>query len=113
MNAKEITILGTPYMIMYDCEEESLPEGSDGCMDHCAKIIKILKMSVERDSVQNIDEYKKNVLRHEIIHAFFFESGVWSNSGCVESWGQDETITDWFAIQSPKIFDAFKEAGCL
>lgn len=29
------------------------------------------------------------------------------------TWGMDETITDWIAIQSPKLFRTFKEADCL
>lgn len=49
----------------------------------------------------------------EIIHAFLYESGMWNNSGSTNCWGMDETITDWIAIQSPKLFRTFKEADCL
>ena len=63
--------------------------------------------------MQNMKEYRKKVLRHEIVHAFLYESGMWCNSGASDAWGTDETIVDWIAIQSPKIFKAFEEADCI
>lgn len=108
-----VSILGTEYTIIFDVDEELMPEDADGCMDQSVHQIKIAKFKSERNSLQNLEEYKKKVLRHEIIHAFLYESGLWNNSGYSCSWGQDETITDWIAIQSPKLFKAFKEADAL
>lgn len=108
-----VGILGTPYLIRFDVPEEELPEGCDGCMDESIRTIKIAKLESDRNSVRDMDFYRKKVLRHEIVHAFLYESGMWNNSGTAEIWGMDETITDWIAIQSPKIFKAFKKAGCL
>ena len=112
MNLK-INILGTEYTIMLDEPEKDMPEGADGYMDHSTKTIKIMKMEQHENSVKDLENYKRKVLRHEIIHAFFYESGLWNSSGASDMWGCDETITDWLAIQSPKMFKAFKEAGCL
>ena len=56
------------------------------------------------------DEY---ILRHEIIHAFMYESGLWCNSYGVSSWAENEEMTDWFAIQSPKIFKVYKQLKIL
>lgn len=53
--------------------------------------------------VENIEE----VVRHEIIHAFQFESGLafnWEHKPL----GVEETTVDWFAIQWPKINEVFK-----
>ena len=48
------------------------------------------------------DRLLKQYLRHEILHAFLFESGLGfdsiSNAG---AWATNEEIVDWFAIQSP------------
>ena len=56
----------------------------------------------------------KETLRHEIIHAFLFESGLQSSSAVLETgWACNEEMIDYFAIQSPKIFEAFKEVDCL
>lgn len=60
-------------------------------------------------AVENIEEFKKKVLRHEIIHAFFGESGLRS---CSE-YAEDEELVDWIAIQFPKILKAFEQVGAL
>ena len=49
------------------------------------------------------------VKRHEIIHAFLFESGLAENS----AWAQNEEMVDFFAIQFPKLLKAFETAGAL
>ena len=110
---KKVNILGTEYTIMLDVPEKDMVEGADGSMDHSTKTIKIMKMEQHENSVKDLEDYKRKVLRHEIIHAFFYESGLWNSSGGSDAWGCDETITDWLAIQTPKMFKAFKEAGCL
>lgn len=110
---KKVNILGTEYTILFDVPDEDMPENSNGCMDQSIQTIKIAKFESDRDSLKDLDQFKKKVLRHEIVHAFLYESGIWNNSGSSDCWGMDETIVDWFAIQSPKIFRAFKEADCL
>ena len=113
MEDKLVNILGTLYTIQYDVPEEKMPEYCDGCMDQSVHKIRIARFESDRNSLMNLDEYRKKVTRHEIVHAFLYESGLWNNSGCAGNWGQNEEITDWIAIQSPKIFKAFKEADCL
>ena len=108
-----ISILGTSYTVLFDVPEEEMPEGADGCMDQSIKTIKIGRFEPSRDSLKNLNEYINKVLRHEVIHAFLYESGLWNNSGSSKAWGQDETITDWIAIQFPKILEVFKELDCL
>ena len=110
---KKVDILGTEYTILHDVLPESMPSDADGCMDCSTKIIKIAKQEITRNSLQDMGEYTKKILRHEIIHAFFYESGLWNCSGSSDEWGMDETITDWIAIQSPKLFKAFKDADAL
>ena len=55
---------------------------------------------------ENLAEYKKVVIRHELIHAFLFESGL-----DAASWAMNEEMVDWFALQAPKLMKAFEEAG--
>ena len=64
-------------------------------------------------SIGDLNSYTKKVLRHEIIHAFLYESGLWNNSGDVEAWAQSEEMTDWFSIQFPKILRAFQEVKAI
>ena len=108
-----VNILGTEYEIVIDAPDEMLPPDSDGAMDHSIKRIVVAKFVPDERSIKDLEAYRKKVLRHEIIHAFLYESGIWNNSGSCEAWGTDETITDWIAIQSPKLFKAFEEADCL
>lgn len=111
---KKINILGTEYtVVMATAEERPKLKNSDGYMDFSTKEVVVLKLEPDERTVENLPEYTRKVLRHEITHAFFYESGLWCESGTAESWATDETITDWFAIQSPKIFEAFKVADCL
>ena len=46
-----------------------------------------------------------------IIHAFFYESGCGRVVLTVRHGLKMRRWYDWFAIQSPKIFRAFREAG--
>ena len=109
----KVNILGTEYEIIINAPDEMLPPDSDGAMDCSIKKIMIAKFEPDEYSIKDFYAYRKKVLRHEIIHAFLYESGLWNNSGNVTAWGQCEEITDWFATQSPKIFQAFKEVDCL
>ena len=60
------------------------------------------------------ETYWKKTLRHELIHAFLNESGLSDSSNCYEgAWTKNEEMVDWFAIQSPKIFEVFKEVSVL
>jgi hypothetical protein len=56
--------------------------------------------------------YQDKIMRHDIVHAFLFESGL--NVGSSESaWAVNEEVVDWIALQFPKMQKAFKEADCL
>lgn len=67
------------------------------------------KMSEEEQLLQT-----KRTLRHEITHAFLNESGLQNDSSVPGGgWATNEEMIDWFALQSPKIYKAFKEADCL
>ena len=113
MQDKKVNILGAVYTIKYNVPEEQMPEDSDGVMDYSIKTIKIAELVQDKDTVVDLQKYRNQVVRHEILHAFLYESGLWSNSNEFESWALNEEMVDWFAIQFPKIFNAFKEAECL
>jgi uncharacterized membrane protein len=56
---------------------------------------------------QAVDQ--KRILRHEIIHAFLFESGLADDSNSADAWAVNEEMVDWFARQAPKIYKVYKE----
>ena len=104
--SKTINILGTEYIMRESCErEDSRLIGKDGFCDTSTKECVVEKMDhVEPDAKNNLLDYKNTVKRHEVIHAFLYESGL---SDC--SWGSNEAMVDWLAIQFPKMAKAFKE----
>lgn len=90
--------------------EDRTLEECDGYCDKTAKLIVIAKKEADCD-LMDFDSHRKKVMRHEIIHAFLFESGLhecWTHGS-----GHDETYVDWIAVQFPKLLKAFEEAGCI
>lgn len=101
-----VSILGTTYNII----EKPLKD----CDGYCDKTTKEIAVAVKDDDCDlgNFEEYRKKVLRHEVIHAYHHESGL-DNNFENKPYGFSETLVDWFAIQSPKIFETFKELNIL
>jgi hypothetical protein len=108
----KIDILGTTYTI----EEKAKDEDSflESCAGYCDKTTKKIVI-LNNDPESELDDYgwfKKKVTRHEIIHAFLFESGLHENWYHKDA-GHDETVVDWIAVQFPKMLRVFEVAGCL
>ena len=105
MNEKKINILGTEYRLEYRKKEDdsNLNSNCDGYTDTSVKLLVIEDMQPEEGCKLDLTEYRKRVARHEIVHAFLFESGMEAN----------EEMVDWIAIQFPKILEAFKVADVL
>lgn len=97
-------ILGETYKIILD-SEKCKKINCDGFMDSSIKTIEIAKCEQGEDTLSKLDEYKAKVLRHEIIHAFLYESGLSINC----EWATNEEMIDYFAIQFPKMIKIFKE----
>lgn len=67
----------------------------------------------EPGSKKCLDDYMRKCMRHELVHAFLYESGLSINSLSPSGWASNEEMTDWIAIQGPKLYDAWKQAKCL
>ncbi len=106
---KQIDVLGTTYTIEHLSESEDKElEGLGGYCERHEKRIVICSDKREEMSEVSFTNCQKQYLRHEIIHAFFIESGLQENFAN-HQFGISETIVDWFAIQGPKIFKVFAE----
>lgn len=112
---KTINILGTEYAVKYRLDDQDdMLKDSNGYCDITSKRIIVLAERRSSDEIDNFEYLQKKTLRHEIIHAFIFESGLFNNTYCVDGgWAKNEEMVDWFAIQSPKIFKTFTELGVL
>ena len=115
-----INILGTEYKIFIRKmqDDTKLSEnGWGGYVKVNTKSIIIAELDslaeylkTEKNEAENV---QKVTIRHEIIHAYLYESGLWGNSNNPEHWASDEEITDWIAIQSPKFLETFAELDIL
>lgn len=112
---KSVNILGTEYNILFlkETDERLQKLQADGYADTTTKELVIGYFEPDERSMKDLDAYQKKVMRHEIIHAFFYESGLWNNSNDVGSWALNEEMTDWIAIQHSKLHKAFEDAGAL
>lgn len=96
----KVNILGSEWTVKSATEaEEPRLESKNGFTDWTAKLI-----CLEREPQGDIgmETYMNKVIRHELIHAFMFESGL-AESWKHDEFGQEETVVDWFAYQMPKI----------
>lgn len=103
-------ILGRDYVI-----REATP-GTDPVLVHndgyCDASVGVCVINAleqrEPDSLQDMNAYKRKVMRHEIIHAFLAESGLQGHC----DWACKEMV-DWLAVQFPKIAGVFSTTGCM
>lgn len=92
-------ILGTKYKvkILKEGNDYMKRNNADGYTDLLAKEIFILDCDA-----------KDKILRHEIVHAFLFESGI--HFGYLF---HNEEMVEWLALQIPKIVECMEGNNCL
>ena len=110
-----VNVLGTGYAIYLD-----VPESEDAalllCDGFCDKTVKRIVICEKSESSDLADwkQYRNTCIRHELVHAFMFESGFSNNFRCDRTDEEHpELLVEWFAIQFPKMLKAFEEAGAL
>lgn len=94
-------ILGTPYEItdQTECNSRSKLIDNSGLAElYAKKLIVNFEDVGEPNNYENEQEYYKKVLRHEMIHAFFHESGL-------SDYCKDEKLVDFLAIQLDKMWE--------
>ena len=117
----KISILGTEYAIEVRKYGEDASFDAlriSGYCDDCTKQLVICDMSThpeyEHENPAVTACVQKETVRHEIIHAFFSESGLTDSSNpTLGAWAKNEEMVDWFALQGPKIYKAWQEAEAL
>lgn len=111
----KVNILGSEWEIVQRDEKEDVNlDGKfcDGYTDFSTHTIVICNKKDDCE-LKDYEGYKNAILRHELIHAFLYESGLDASSSTCGAWAINEEMVDWFAIQSPKIFKVFKELDLL
>lgn len=116
-----VNILGTPYTITvkkYDEEEVFDRRSISGYCDGNTKEIVVCDLSTykgwENEPQETIDIAQKKIVRHEIVHAFFIESGLSCCSFAYDGgWAKNEEMVDWIAMQGCKIYKAWMECDAV
>lgn len=110
-----VSVLGTEYRVFLD-----VPTSADDvlkrCSGYCDKTAHVIVVGEKSEEANLIDwqMYAKQVLRHEIIHAFLFESGLGGDSvWYVDGQEHPEQMVDWLARQFPKLMAAFQKVNAL
>lgn len=113
MESKKINILGSAYTLAITSKNQDCRlKDADGICDETVKELLVdnyIDVVDDPTSKKNLAVQIQKNKRHEIIHAFLFESGLAENS----SWAQNEEMVDFFAIQFPKLLEAFQAADAL
>jgi hypothetical protein len=105
----KISILGQDYDFSeIAAKDDPKMAGFDGYCDGYGKIIRVNGDYPPNDpaSISDLEAYKRQVKRHEIIHAFFEESGL-------EEYKSNELLVEWIAKQFPKLAKVFQQIGAL
>ena len=113
--ATKVNILGSEWSIFRrERDIDETLKDCDGYTDNTTRSIIVAIAKREPGHVEGVEAYMMKVTRHEIVHAFLSESGLNVNSlPCEEGWAMNEEMVDWIAIQGPKIYKAWQEAGAL
>lgn len=100
-----VNILGTEYSIEFKTtDEDPKLKRCDGYNDKTTKSIVVEFMEQGENTVEDIEIYMRDVLRHELVHAFLHESGLADSS-----WAKNEEMVDWIALQLPKIWRTYRK----
>ena len=102
----KINILGTEYTIIkkaYDAEPEFKTRSIDGYCDPLMKEIVYCDMTTfpgwEKEPKERAAIAERHILRHEITHGFFDESGLQESTFKYDgAWARNEEMIDWFAL---------------
>ena len=100
-----IDVLGTKYVVKEDTSlNDTRADGLCKCYSKEILYRNPNDMLCKDDPRELKEERKREVLRHEIIHAFFHEAGL-------SDYSSDEVLVDWIAVQFPKMLGAMEQAG--
>ena len=104
-------ILGEKWTI------DVVPTGQDRRLNDCDGFCDKSSRRILVDDMTTCDQfelddkisYVSQNIRHEIIHAFMYESGLQQN-WYHQEYGHEETVVDWIACQYPKIKKVIDDA---
>lgn len=109
-----VDVLGTEYVIYTNVSPEDDPILLD-CSGYCDKTMhRVVIIKPVDTNLGDWHEYEKTCIRHELVHAFLFESGISGDTlWDIEGQEHPEHMVEWIAMQFPKMIKAFQAVGAL
>ena len=109
-----VDVLGSEYVIYTNVSPEDDPILLD-CGGYCDKTTRRIVIIEPADTnLGDWHEYEKTCIRHELVHAFLFESGIGGDTlWDIEGQEHPEHMVEWIAMQFPKMVKAFQAVGAL
>ena len=103
-----VNVLGTDYTIKVDSDYLKEQNADGVCKSYDKEIVirEDTDFLCPDDKATTKKLRKKEVIRHELIHAFFSESGL-------DDYSSNEQLVDWLASQFPKMLQAFKDTNAI
>ena len=113
----QVDVLGVKYSIIGKTQAEDRKLNEGNLLGYCDPTVKEIVYALRPDETDvmacaDLSYIEKKTVRHEIIHAFLYESGLDNDSSIVSAWAVNEEMVDWFAVQFYKIAKAFEKVGC-
>lgn len=111
-----IMVLGVEWKVIFrKGKEDAYLKSIGGYCDNTIKTIVIRKQHevAKVHECSDLRDYERKCLRHELVHAFLYESGLAHNSKSADAWAMNEEMVDWLDMQAPKLFEAYKTLGLL
>lgn len=116
MKIKEIdvSVMGVAWTLVSrkKTEDDRLEEVS-GYTDPSKRLIVLLDAQPDRWSLGDMHQDLQATIRHELIHAFLYECGLWTDSLECDHWAMNEEMVDWFAMKLPAIAQACRAVNAM
>lgn len=108
---EKVDILGIPYEIIRDADTAEYPildiRNAIGYAEVEEKKIIIGDIVPEPGSTQDVSTAVEETMRHEIVHGYTHETGLYFSSD-----EEEERIVTWIARMFPRLLKSFRETGC-
>jgi len=106
-------IMGEQWSVVFRKESEDVAINDNCKAGYCDKTSKRIAIRAGYDTgpstLDNFLSYQDETIRHEIVHAFLFESGFDHNT----DWAINETVIAWIANKLPYIVEVIDSLGAM
>jgi len=110
-----VDVLGSAYDLFLTTDKEEPRFDKLNCDGFCDSISRRIYVNCNVNDAALSDPrlYIFHTIKHELVHAFLYESGLSTDFEHAHRFGHEETMVDWIAIQMPKIISCYRNLTML